>query len=69
MKQGTGRTSSSAGKVEPKSRAVSVEAAANIGVKQVYTSNEQPELYKGKGFKAPEPVSCTGHKSGSQGKH
>ena len=56
-------------KVEPKSRAVSVEAAANIGVRQVYTDNKDPVLVKGRGYEAPKPAACTSHKSGSQGKH
>ena len=69
MKQGSGSSSRSAGKVEPKSSAVSVEATANIGVRQVYTSGKDPALTKGRGFEAPKPVACTSHKGGSQGKH
>lgn len=68
MKQGQASHSNNGGtKVEPKSKAVSPEAVANIGVQQRY-AKDRPNLYEGRGLTAPM-VSQTNHKSGSQGKH
>lgn len=68
MKQGKASSNTSAGgKVEPSSRAVSVDKVANIGLKIVRTVPPSKDLYKGKGFKAPMNVSFKTSKSGSQG--
>ena len=69
MKQGkASREVRESTKVEPRAHNVSVDKAANIGVKIVRTVPPTKELYKGRGFEAPKPVSDTRHKSGSQGK-
>jgi hypothetical protein len=54
-------------KTEPKSRAVSVDRVANIGIKQVRTRPPSP-LMKGPGFKASLAGKAR-HPTGSQGKH
>ena len=67
MKQGSGHSSMSASKVEPKSTAISPSAAGQIGIHQV---NTQPNpLTLGRGYAAPAPVATTCHHSGSQGRH
>jgi hypothetical protein len=66
MKQGTGNSSSSGGKVEPRSNAINPEAAAEIGRQVVHTV--PVPLNAGRGYQAPAPVATTSHRSGSQGK-
>jgi hypothetical protein len=66
MKQGTGKTTVSGGKVEPNSRAVNPEAAAEIGLQKTHIKSVP--MYEGRGLQAPM-VGSTSHKSGSQGKH
>lgn len=68
MKQGHTPTTMAGGKVEPKSRAVSVDKVSNIGAQIVRTQPPTKELHKGRGFEAPKPVACSVHKSGSQRK-
>jgi len=68
MKQGTGKSTMSGGKVEPKSTAIGVGAVSRIGVHEIKIHSGST-LNQGRGFEAPKPVSCTGHKCGSQGKH
>jgi hypothetical protein len=65
MKQGTGRTTASARKVEPVSKAKNVERVADIGLAVLRT---KPYADAGRGYKAPM-ASASNHKSGSQGKH
>lgn len=67
MKQGTGRNMASGQKHEPRAQAVSVDRAANIGLKQVRTTAPSP-MFKSQGYKAPMNGSSN-HPSGSQGKH
>jgi hypothetical protein len=67
MKQGSGKSMASGQKHEPKSAAVSVDRAANIGLQQVRTRQPAP-MFKSEGYKAPMAASSS-HKSGSQGKH
>jgi len=67
MKQGTGHSSNSARKVEPKAKAINPGAVAGIGIHEVRTKSVP--LYGGRGFEAPAPVACKSHKGGSQGKH
>lgn len=67
MKQGQATRDVSAGtKVEPKPRAVSPEAVANVGIQQVYY--KKVPIYEGRGLKAPMAGETT-HHCGSQGKH
>lgn len=66
MKQGTGRTTDTAHKVEPKSAAINPGAVGGIGLQEVRTKHIS--IYEGRGLEAPM-VGCTNHKSGSQGKH
>lgn len=76
MKQGRATTSiAGSTKVEPQSKAVNPEAAAQIGIKQGNHATDcgtvnvkHVPLYEGRGLKAPM-VSVTTHKAGSQGKH
>lgn len=63
-----GRTTSG-GKVEPKSHAISVDKVSNIGLQQVRTEPPTKDLVKGRGYEAPAPVSTKSHKGGSQGRH
>lgn len=66
MKQGQASSSHvGSTKVEPQSRAVNVDAVAEIGLQQHGTS---VPLYAGRGLKAPM-VGETSHPTGSQGKH
>lgn len=58
---------------KPTSRAISFEAATNLGIQQIYIGNKKysgasKELYKGKGFEAPT-AACKNHAKGSQGKY
>jgi hypothetical protein len=64
-----GRTTASAGKVEPKAHAVSVDKVSNIGLQQIRTTPQSKDLVKGRGYEAPAPVSTKSHKGGSQGRH
>ena len=57
---------SSGGKIEPRSHAVSVPAVAEIGILESRTRSVP--LYEGRGLEAPM-VGTTIHKHGSQGKH
>ena len=66
MKQGTGKSSVSATKVEPKSRAVNPEAVSELGIHQYRTKSIS--LYEGRGLEAPMAGKCV-HKGGSQGKY
>jgi hypothetical protein len=67
MKQGRATTSVvGSTKVEPNSKAVNVEAVAEIGLQYV-RANSAP-MYEGRGLEAPM-AGCTTHVSGSQGKH
>lgn len=67
MKQGQASSSGMGStKVEPKPRAVSPEAVANIGLQKVYY--KPIPLYEGRGLKAPM-AGQTQHKTGSQGRH
>lgn len=65
MKQGTGRTTHSAQKVEPKSRAVSVGKVAGIGIQEIRYRQPGGD---GKGYSAPMAGKST-HPRGTQGKH
>lgn len=65
MKQGTGHSTHSASKVEPKSRAVSVGKVAGIGIQEIRYRKPDGD---GKGYSAPMTGSST-HPRGSQGKH
>lgn len=65
MKQGTGHSSRSAMKVEPKSRSPNIEKVAGMGLQVVRT---KPYGGDGRGFKAPMNKS-TSHKGGSQGRY
>lgn len=67
MKQGQASHSSlGATKVEPKSHAVSPEAAASVG--RVEGRATSLPLYEGRGLEAPMK-STTSHPKGSQGTH
>lgn len=66
MKQGSGHTSVTAHKTEPKSHAISVPAVAEIGTHTV--RHTKVPIYEGRGLKAPM-VGQTNHHRGSQGKH
>jgi hypothetical protein len=67
MKQGSGNSSHSAGKIEPRSTAVSPSAAGQIGIQTMNTQSNPLNI--GRGFAAPAPVATTTHHCGSQGKH
>ncbi len=67
MKQGRTSTTMAGGKVEPNPHAVSVPAVSELGIHQVYIKSK-PDLYAGRGYKAPMASSST-HPCGSQGKH
>lgn len=69
MKQGTGRTyigQRGGVKIEPLSKAVSVERVAQMGAS---TAFQKPALNAGRGYSAPKPVGKDVHHCGSQGKH
>lgn len=53
-------------KIEPLSKAMSVEKTAQIGVS---TAFQKPALHAGRGYNAPKPVGKNVHHTGSQGKH
>jgi hypothetical protein len=68
MKQGRpDRNVSESAKREPRSRAVSVDKVANIGLKIIRTQPSTKDLYNGRGYMAPGTMN-TSHPSGSQGK-
>lgn len=68
MKQGRpDRNVRESAKREPNPHAVSVDKAANIGLKIVRTQPPSKDLYKGRGYLAPGTMD-THHPSGSQGK-
>jgi hypothetical protein len=67
MKQGQASSSGMGStKVEPKPKAISPEAVANIGRQQV--SYKKFPMYEGRGLKAPM-VGTESHPCGSQGRH
>ena len=66
MKQGRSGSDVYEPKVEPKAKAYSPEAAAQIGVQVART---MPLPSAGRGFNAPAPKAETQHRSGSQGKY
>lgn len=67
MTQGRGMTSKMGStKVEPNSKAVNVEAVAEIGIHEVRAKSAP--MYEGRGLEAPK-VGTTIHNNGSQGKH
>ncbi len=66
MKQGTGTTTDSARKVEPRPKAMNPAAVGAMGIHKVYV-HSKPGLHDGRGFKAPG-ISSAIHHSGSQGK-
>ena len=66
MKQGTGRSSDAARKVEPKSRAVNLSHVAEMGNETVRVKSAP--LYEGRGYEAPKMMKQS-HPRGSQGKH
>jgi hypothetical protein len=68
MKQGSGNNITAGGKVNPTSRAVSVDKVASIGLQIVRTQPPSKDLYKGRGFEAPMNKCCSNPK-GSQGKY
>lgn len=68
MKQGqASQTGMAAGKVEPKSRAVSPAGADQLGQKVATVSGYKP-LHVGRGYEAPKAANSV-HHCGSQGKH
>jgi len=67
MKQGRASTSGMAStKVEPKSKAVNIEHAADMGIHHV--NHRSVPMYEGRGLKAPMAGSTT-HPKGSQKHH
>lgn len=77
MKQGNASTSGPDGrKIEPRPHAMSPAGVSQIGQSLGnhatgtgrILNGASKELYAGKGFMAPDPVSCTSHKGGSQGR-
>jgi hypothetical protein len=66
MKQGSGKSTISGGKVEPKSQGINPEYAAEIGRQTIHT--RPVPVTEGRGIMAPKAASTT-HRSGSQGKH
>src|SRR5262245_236947 len=66
MKQGTAGRNVSAPKREPNPHSVDVCAVEDLGDS---VSFQKPDLYDGRGYKAPMNASETSHKSGSQGRH
>lgn len=70
MKQGRASSSKMGStKVEPRSHAVNVESASDIGLQERFIGRAQSRpLYAGRGLSAPMAKS-TSHLSGSQGKH
>ena len=75
MKQGSGKSSHSAGKVEPKPMAVHPGYAGQLGIAQGNHVTEigtvkggAETMHAGRGFKAPTAGEET-HHCGSQGRH
>lgn len=68
MKQGTGHTFRSGGKVEPSSKAVSPGGADQIGQK-LHQKADRTELYPGRGYSAPMAGKMNHGNCGSQGRH
>jgi len=67
MKQGQANPNGPSGqKREPIAHAIDPGGAAQLGIMVV--QNPTP-LNAGRGYMAPEPVSCTTSNCGSQGKH
>ena len=73
MKQGSGTSSHSGGKVEPRSMAIRPAGVAQIGIAQGTHVMDKGEMHgafermhAGRGFKAPMDMSVTHHKGGSQ---
>ena len=66
MKQGSGKSSDSGRKVEPKSKAVGIAYVSELGIHQVRTRSAP--MYEGRGYEAPKTVGSN-HPRGSQGKH
>jgi hypothetical protein len=66
MKQGTGRTTVSGTKTEPRSYGINPAAVADFGIQTVRTRTQR--VYEGRGLQAPM-AGCTTHKCGSQGRH
>jgi len=66
MKQGTGHSSDSGRKVEPKAHGVSPKYVSELGVHQVRTKSVS--LYTGRGIEAPM-AGKQNHPRGSQGRH
>jgi hypothetical protein len=76
MKQGSGRSSHSGGKVEPTPHAVKPAFVAQLGTSMGNHVTEKGTVRggsvtmdAGRGFKAPHDDHCTAHKAGSQGRH
>ena len=65
MKQGSGKSSDSGRKIEPRSKAKNPGKVGNIGIQTIRT---RPYKNLGDGYKAPM-ASPTNHKRGTQGKH
>jgi hypothetical protein len=66
MKQGTGHSTDSGRKIEPRAHAVSVPYVAEMG--QQYVRTTSLKMYEGRGYEAPKN-SSTCHPCGSQGRH
>jgi len=66
MKQGSGNSTSSAHKTEPKSMGISPKGVAQIGI--AVDPRAVESVHEGRGLKAPM-ASSTIHHGGSQGKH
>lgn len=66
MKQGQASSNVSDPKMEPKPRAVDVDAVSVIGQAVSYV---KPDLYDGRGYLAPKNASQTSHKGGTQGRY
>jgi hypothetical protein len=65
-KQGTGKSTISGQKVEPKSQGINPEYAAEIGRQTAH--HRSVPMYKDRGIQAPKASAST-HKCGSQGKY
>jgi hypothetical protein len=66
VKQGTGRSSDSGRKVEPKAHGVSPKCVSELGAHQVRTKSVT--MYTDRGIEAPM-VGKQSHPRGSQGRH
>jgi hypothetical protein len=77
VKQGTGHSSDSARKVEPRAMAVNPKAVAQIGTALGNKATDVPgtlrggaeAMHKGRGFSAPHDEGRTIHHGGSQRRH